>query len=39
VISAKPVDIVLVKMYKSTTDHDDDKVEKKYEEEVSEIPN
>ena len=35
-ISAKPVDIVLMQVYMSTTNHDDDKIEKLYEE-ISEI--
>jgi hypothetical protein len=35
-ICAKPVDIVLVKMYMPTTNHDDDEIEKLYEE-ISEI--
>ena len=34
--SAKPVDIVLVQVYMPTTNHDDDKIEKLYEE-ISEI--
>jgi hypothetical protein len=35
-ISAKPVDIVLVQVYMPTTNHDDDKIEKLYQE-ISEI--
>ena len=35
-ISAKPVDIVLVQVYMPTTNHDDDEIEKLYEE-ISEI--
>ena len=35
-ISAKPVDIVLVQVYMRTTSHDDDEIEKLYEE-ISEI--
>ena len=31
-ISAKPVDIVLVQVYMPTTNHDDDEIEKLYEE-------
>ena len=31
-ISAKPVDIVLVQLYMSTTIHDEDEIEKLYEE-------
>ena len=35
-ISAKPADIVLVQVYMPTTNHDDDEIEKLYEE-ISEI--
>ena len=35
-ISAKPVDIVLVQVYMPTRNHDDDEIEKLYEE-ISEI--
>jgi hypothetical protein len=35
-INAKPVDIVLVQVYMPTTNHDDDEIEKLYEE-ISEI--
>ena len=35
-ISTKPVDIVLVQVYMPTTNHDDDEIEKLYEE-ISEI--
>jgi hypothetical protein len=35
-ISAKPVNIVLVQVYVPTTNHDDDKIEKLYED-ISEI--
>jgi len=35
-MSAKPVDIVLVQMYMPTTNHDDDEIEKLYEE-ISDI--
>ena len=34
--SAKPVDIVIVQVYMRTTNHDDDKIEKLYEE-ISDI--
>ena len=36
-ISAKPVDIVLVQVCMPTMDHDDDEIEKKCIEEISEI--
>ena len=35
-ISAKPVDIVLVQVYMPTTNHDDNEIEKLYEE-ISEV--
>jgi len=35
-ISANPVDIMLVKVYMLTTNHDNDEIEKPYEE-ISEI--
>ena len=31
-ISVKPVDMVLVQVYMSTTKHDDDEIEKRYKE-------
>jgi hypothetical protein len=31
-ISAEPVDIVLVQVYRPTTNHDDDEIEEMYEE-------